>query len=307
MSHFENVVFFSGGVGGARLLQGMAQVLPPAALTAIVNTGDDLVHWGLNVSPDLDTVLYTLAGIADDARGWGLRDETFHALAAMQQLGEESWFSLGDRDLATHMTRTQALARGETLTQVTARLCRSLGVAQRVLPMCDQPRPTEIATHQKGLLAFQEWLVKERAPRVQSVHFEGEPDASAEVLAALSAADLIVIGPSNPFVSVDPILSLRGVRERIAGKRVLAVSPIVQGRAVKGPLADMIGSLLGRAPSAAAVAGHYGSLLSGFVVEHGDEADLGELPVLATSTVMKSSAERAELARQVLAFAQQLD
>ena len=306
MSDFHDVVCLSGGVGGARLLQGLAQRLAPEALTAVVNTGDDLIHWGMYVSPDLDTVMYTLAGLADDQRGWGLRDETFHALSAMQALGEDGWFSLGDRDLATHLVRTRALAEGQTLTEVTARLCRSLAVAQRVLPMCDQRRVTELDTYEKGLLSFQEWLVKERAPRVQSVHFEGDAAPSGQVLAALEAADLIVIGPSNPFVSIDPILSLRGVRERLVGKRVVAVSPIVQGRAIKGPLADMIASLLGREASAAAIAAHYGQLLTGFVVEAGDEVGMGALPVLGTRTVMKSEAERAALAEQLLTFARQL-
>lgn len=306
MTRFRNVVFLSGGVGGARLLHGLAQVLPPEALTAVVNTGDDLVHWGLHVSPDLDTVMYTLAGLSDDVRGWGLLDETFHALSAMRALGQEDWFALGDRDLATHMVRTQALAHGETLTEVTARLCQKLGVAVRVLPMCDQPRTTELSTYEKGLLDFQEWLVKEHAPRVQSVHFEGDAQASEHVLAALEDAELVVIGPSNPFVSIDPILTLRGVRERLSGKRVVAVSPIVAGRAVKGPLAEMIGSLLGREPSAAAIANYYAPLLGGFVVEQGDHEGLGELPVLATRTVMQSRADRARLASELLSFASEL-
>jgi LPPG:FO 2-phospho-L-lactate transferase len=306
VSVFRSVVALSGGVGGARFAHGLAQALDAQRLTLIVNTGDDLVHWGLYVCPDLDTVMYTLAGRADEARGWGLRAETFGVLDAMRTFGAPDWFALGDRDLATHLVRSEALARGLSLSEITRQLCVALGVDVRVLPMCDGPRRTLIESYEHGQLAFQEWLVKLRAPRVKAVHFEGRDQAAESALEALDAADLILIGPSNPYVSIDPILSLAGVRERLAGKVVVALSPIVHGRAVKGPLADMLRTLAGREPGAGAIADHYGELLSGLVVERGDEASIRRLPVLGTETVMGGSADRARLAREVLQFAEGL-
>ena len=302
----QKVVFLSGGVGGARLLHGVAQALAPESLTVIVNTGDDFSHWGLNVCPDLDTVMYTLAELADEARGWGLRDETFQTLERMKALGADAWFALGDRDLATHLTRTQALASGETLTQVTACLCMLNGVGPRVLPMCDAPRATWLDTFEYGELPFQRWLVEHRAPRVRAVQFRGESRPSAQVLEALAEADLVLIGPSNPYVSIDPMLTLTGVRELLAEKCVVAVSPIVGGRAVKGPLAEMIPTLGGRDPSPSAIVAHYGGLLSGIVVERGDEAAVTQVPCYATGTVMGGKADRLRLAREVLEFAQVL-
>jgi LPPG:FO 2-phospho-L-lactate transferase len=299
------VVALSGGVGGARLLDGLQAALAPGALTAVVNTGDDLVHWGLSVSPDIDTVVYTLSGLADEARGWGLKDETFHALEHVRRLGGEDWFSLGDRDLAMHLERTRALASGATLTSVTARLAEALGVRARILPMTDGACRTIIDTDE-GLLPFQEWFVRRRAqPVVRAVRFSASPAPSPAVLAALAEADVVIIGPSNPYVSIDPILSLDGVRAALARRKVIAVSPIVSGRAVKGPLAEMIVSLAGRAPSAEAVAAHYGALVRGIVVERGDERGLG-LEALATSTVMGDRADRRRLAEEVLAFAERL-
>jgi LPPG:FO 2-phospho-L-lactate transferase len=306
MTAFRSVVFLSGGVGGARLLHGMAQVLAPEALTAIVNTGDDFVHWGLSVSPDLDTVMYTLSGLADETRGWGLSDESFRARDMMARYGAPQWFQLGDRDLATHLVRSEALARGERLTTLTARLCEAVGVGCRVLPMCDGARRTWVDTEAHGTLGFQEWLVEHRAPAVSRVRFEGETRPTSEVLHALERADLIVIGPSNPYVSIDPILTLEGVRERVAQKRVVALSPIVRGRAVKGPLADMLVRLASAEPSPAAIAAHYAPLLSGIVVEQGDASAALALPQREARTVMGGAADRARLAREVLAFAEQL-
>lgn len=306
MSAFRSVVFLSGGVGGARLLHGMAQVLPAEALTAVVNTGDDFEHWGLSVSPDLDTVMYTLSGLADEARGWGLLNETFRARSLMERYGAAGWFALGDQDLATHITRSEALRAGVTLTAITARLCEAVGVRQRILPMCDAPRRTMVDTFDFGTLPFQEWLVKHRAPSVQAVRFVGETRASSAVHHAIEHADLIVLGPSNPYVSVDPILTLTGVRERLAQKCVVALSPIVAGRAVKGPLADMVRTLSGLDPTPSAIVAHYGGLLRGMVVEHGDAHTVTDLPVLATHTIMGGADDRARLAREVLAFAERL-
>jgi LPPG:FO 2-phospho-L-lactate transferase len=306
VSRFRHVVFLSGGVGGARLMHGVAQALPAQALTAIVNTGDDFEHWGLNVCPDLDTVMYTLAELADEQRGWGLRDESFRALERMRSLGAPDWFALGDRDLATHLTRSEWLRAGMSLSEVTERLCRSHGVAPRVLPMCDAPRPTWLDTFDFGLLPFQRWLVERRAPRVRGVEFRGDARPSPAVLAALDEAELVLIGPSNPYVSIDPLLSLPGVRERVARKLVLAVSPIVGGRAIKGPLAEMIVSLAGREPSPSAIVAHYDGLVRGLVLEREDAAAVRGLPCLGTSTIMGDKQDRLRLAREVLAFAEQL-
>lgn len=302
----RRVVALAGGVGGARLLDGLAAVLPPAALTAVVNTGDDFEHWELLVSPDLDTVMYTLAGLAHPERGWGLIDESFHALAMIERYGGDAWFQLGDRDLATHLMRSQLLRAGLRLTTVTERLCLALRVPHRVLPMADRPRRTIIETADGQRLTFQRWLVRERAaPIVRAVHFEGTSEPAPEVVDAILAADLVIICPSNPYVSIDPILGLNRVRPALEGRKVVAVSPIVRGQAIKGPLAGMITSIAGRPPSAAVIARHYGGLLSGLVVERGDEGGV-EVPVHGTSTVMGGRPGRARLARDVLAFAEAL-
>ncbi|MCA9531000.1 MAG: 2-phospho-L-lactate transferase [Myxococcales bacterium] len=300
----RRVVALTGGVGGARLLHGLAGVLPPRALTAVVNTGDDFTHWGLRICPDLDTVMYTLAGLSHEQRGWGLARETFHALDAMRRYGAEGWFQLGDRDLATHLFRTDALASGRSLTEATAQMCQGLQVRTRVLPMCDQPRATMIDTRAHGTLAFQDWLVRERStPGIERVRFEGAPEPGPDVVDAIERADLVVICPSNPYVSIDPILALAGVREALSGRPVIAVSPIVRGRAVKGPLAQMIADLEGRPASARAALGHYGELLNAVVVEAGDEAGF-EVPALGAATVMGGRADRERLARDVLDFAE---
>jgi LPPG:FO 2-phospho-L-lactate transferase len=300
------LVYLSGGVGGARLAHGLYHELEPERLICIINTGDDLVHWGLQVSPDLDTMLYTLADVADVERGWGLAGETFEALSWVKRYGGEAWFALGDRDLATHLMRSEWLRAGQTLTQVTARLCQALGVRATLLPMSDTPCATMIDTDM-GTLGFQQWLVGERAlPAVRRVWFRGDAQASAAVLAALSDASLVVIGPSNPYVSIDPILSLPGVRERLEQRPVIAVSPVVHGLAVKGPLAGMLETLAHTPPSAAAVAQHYGALLEGYVVECGDEAAITGLTVLATDTVMHTRADSRTLAARVLELAREL-
>lgn len=306
MSAFHNVVALAGGVGGSRLAQGLARALPHDALTVVVNTGDDLVHVGLTVCPDLDTLMYTLGGLGDRERGWGLRDESFRAMEMLGRYGGPTWFSLGDRDLGTHLARTMQLAAGNTLTQVTASLCASVGVHTRLLPMSDGMRKTIIETTEGERLPFQDWLVGRRAvPRVKSVTRVGDGVATPQVLSALDAADLVVICPSNPYVSIDPILELPGVRERVAQKRVVALSPIVGGKAVKGPLATMIPDLAGVAPSAAAIVQHYQGLLSALVVEHGDAQGV-PLPCLETRTVMGDEHDRERLARELLAFAAEL-
>lgn len=303
MSAFHDVVALAGGVGGSRLAQGLARALPHEALTVVVNTGDDLTHVGLTVCPDLDTLMYTLGGLGDRERGWGLRDESFRAMEMLGRYGGPTWFSLGDRDLGTHLARTMRLAAGSTLTEVTAHLCASVGVRTRLLPMSDGTRKTIIETTEGERLPFQDWLVGRRAaPRVKSVTREGDGVATPQVLSALEQADLVVICPSNPYVSIDPILELPGVRDRLAGKRVVALSPIVGGKAVKGPLGTMIPDLMGVPASAAAIVQHYQGLLTALVVEHGD-GDSIALPCRETRTVMGDEHDRERLARELLAFA----
>jgi LPPG:FO 2-phospho-L-lactate transferase len=304
---WRKVVALSGGVGGARLLHGLSRVLEPEALTTIVNTGDDFEHWGLSISPDLDTVMYTLADLANEARGWGLEEESFHALEMVRRYGGDGWFALGDRDLATHLVRTEALRSGTTLGAVTRRMTEALGVRCRVLPMADAPCRTIVHTKTHGALPFQTWFVRHRAePSVVRVSFEGAPPAAEGVLEALAQAELVILGPSNPYVSIDPILSLPGVREALFARPVVAVSPIVHGEAVKGPLARMIADLAGEPPSPAAIVRHYGPRLRGIVVERGDEAAIHEPRVLAADTIMRTRADSARLAREVLSFAEEL-
>jgi LPPG:FO 2-phospho-L-lactate transferase len=303
---WKSVVALSGGVGGARLLDGLAQALPPGVLTALVNTGDDFEHWGMHISPDLDTVMYTLSGLAHEERGWGLADESFRTLEMVRRYGGDDWFALGDRDLGTHIARTTALKRGDTLSAITNRLNRAVGVTSHIIPMADGACRTMIETAE-GALTFQDWFVRRRASlAVRAVRFEGDPNPAAGVIPAIRAADAIIIGPSNPYVSVDPILTRVGVREAMADKVVIAVSPIVGGKAIKGPLATMIPELTGRAPSAAAIGIHYGNLLKGLVVEQGDAAGVEGVATLETETVMQSRAGRKVLAETVLQFAERL-
>lgn len=305
-STFRRVVCLSGGVGGARLLHGLSRALPEETLTVVVNTGDDFRHWGLYISPDLDTVMYTLSGLGHEARGWGLAEETFGALAMVKRYGGADWFGLGDRDLGTHLVRTEALARGETLSAVTARLFHALGVRTRVLPMTDAPCRTMIDTETEGTLPFQEWFVKRRtAPAVKRVWFEGSRTPAPGVLEAIATADVCIIGPSNPYVSVDPILAQDEVREALERKLVVALSPIVGGQAVKGPLAEMIRALAGEEPSPAAIVRHYRGLLRGIFVEAGDEGQAAweVCAVRGGSTIMTDRAASLRLARELLDFA----
>jgi LPPG:FO 2-phospho-L-lactate transferase len=305
------VVALSGGVGGARFLRGLARAVAPEDLTAVVNTGDDFEHWGLFISPDVDTVVYTLAGLSNEERGWGLADESFRALELMRSYGEDDWFALGDRDIAMHLARTRAWRSGERLTTITGRLARALGVRPTVLPMSDEPCRTIVETREHGALPFQTWFVRHRAePAALGVRFEGGARATREVLDAIRAARLVLIGPSNPYVSIDPILSLPEVRDAVFARPVIAVSPIVGGRAIKGPLASMIPGLAREPASAAAVARHYERAsggrrgLAGIVVQHGDAVE--HVATFATEIVMMSVDDSVRLARETLAFAESL-
>jgi len=303
---WRSVIALSGGVGGARLVHGLDRALPAGVLTTIVNTGDDFEHWGLSISPDVDTVMYTLADLAHVERGWGLADETFDALAMMKRYGAVDWFALGDRDLATHVLRTEALKRGDTLTAITARLSARLGVDSAILPMSDAVFRTLIETTSMGTLSFQDWLVRERAvPAVRRVIFDGPLNPAPGLVTAIEQAEVIVIGPSNPYVSIDPILALDGVREAVFNKPVIAVSPLVGGKAVKGPLASMIREIDHREPSAQWIVDRYADL-SAIVVETGDSVDSGSTRVLSTSTVMRTRDESLRLATEILSFAERV-
>jgi len=301
-----SVVALAGGVGGARLIDGLDRALPPGALTAVVNTGDDFRHWGLHISPDLDTVMYTLAGLSPEDRGWGIEGDTFHVLAEAKRRGVDEWFQLGDRDLVTHLSRSGALAEGRSLTGVTAELCRTLGVERPILPMTDATRPTTIVTQSGEELAFQEWLVKARgAPKVREVRCQGTDQTTQTVLDALTAADLVVICPSNPYVSIDPILTLSGVADAVRRTTTVGVSPIIGGKAVKGPLATMITEIDGRAPTAEAVAMHYEGLLDGYAVHSGD-GFTSPFPILETNILIQSKEDRVVFARELIEFSRSL-
>lgn len=297
------VVLLAGGVGGARLAQGLAALCKPGDFTVVVNTGDDFWHWGLRICPDLDTVTYTLAGLAPEERGWGRAVEQFEVLQTMRQLGGDDWFLLGDRDLALHLYRTQQLAEGVSLTEVTAKVAARLGAGVPILPATDRPWETRIGTAEFGELRFQDWLVLHRAaPPARSVRFEGDALPTSEALAAMEAADLVVVAPSNPFVSIAPMLALPGFSALLATRPTIAVSPIVNGRAVKGPLAEMFPSLLGREATAAAVADWYGDLVGGWLVEPGDAGPLiaAGRRVEPCDTVMGGAEGRRRLAARVL-------
>lgn len=308
MSITDRVVLLVGGVGGAKLALGMARVLPPAALTIIGNTGDDFEHLGLHVSPDLDTVMYTLAGLANPETGWGLAGDSFRAMQMVERYGGPAWFRLGDGDLGTNLMRTALLHEGHTLTEVTGRLCAALGVEHTLLPMSDDPVRTVLDTD-RGTLAFQEYFVRERwEPAVRRIRFEGAAEArpSAAVIAALERATAIVIGPSNPFLSIDPILAVRGIRERIAEADApcVAVSPVIGGRAVKGPTVKLMAEL-GLELTALGVAQHYHNLLDGIIMDEEDIALAGAVQasgVRATTehTLMATLEDKTNLARAIL-------
>ena len=307
-------VALSGGVGGAKLALGLCDVLAdPARLTVVANTGDDFEHLGLKVCPDLDTLTYTLAGLANEETGWGRAGESGAFMEALGALGGETWFFLGDKDLAMHVERTRRLQAGESLSAVTAALCARLGVPARIVPMSDDPVPTIVETPE-GPLAFQHYFVRERCrPAVLGFRHEGAEQARpcAAFVDALAARDLgaVIVCPSNPYISIDPILAVPGVRAALRACRapVIAVSPIVGGQAVKGPTAKMM-TERGIAPSAAAIAQHYAGLIDGFVIDEADRVEAAEIAatgiaVEVTATMMTARADKQALARAVLAFA----
>lgn len=313
------ILALSGGVGGAKLVTGLASRLQPEELAAVCNTADDFEHLGLKICPDLDSVMYALAGRNDTVRGWGLENETWSMMRSLKALGGEAWFQLGDQDLATHLQRSQRLREGATLSQVTGELCRALGIRHAVWPMSDDPVRTIVASG-SAELPFQHYFVREHClPEVSGFRFDGirEARAQAGFIAALADPGLeaVLICPSNPFVSVDPILHIPGVLDalRACGAPVVAVSPIVGGQALKGPAAKMMAEL-GMPASAQAVAAYYAryELLDGFVLDQQDAdqrsavARLG-MRALVVNTVMKSASDRGMLAHAVLEFARALN
>jgi len=308
MSQAEGFVLaLSGGIGGAKLALGLYRVLPPGSLTVVANTGDDFEHLGLSISPDIDTLLYTLSGLANPELGWGRRDETWTFMKALGDLGGETWFNLGDGDLATHVERTRRLAASESLSQITDNFRQRLGISARLLPMSDDRVRTRLRTAE-GWLDFQDYFVRLRCvPVIGEIAFAGADKARPHpaFLRALADGNLraVVICPSNPFISIDPILSLPGVREalRSCSAPVIAVSPIVGGKAVKGPTAKMM-TELGLPVDAAAAARYYGDFLDLYVADEMDAGEAGDLglPVTFARTLMLSLEDREALALVVL-------
>lgn len=305
-----NIVALAGGVGGAKLASGLQRVVGES-LTVIVNTGDDFELHGLYIAPDLDTVMYTLAGIANPETGWGIQGDTYNNLDMISRYGAEDWFRLGDRDLATHVLRTQLLRGGYGLTEATRQLAHALGVRARILPMSNEKVATIVNTN-AGELVFQEYFVHRRwQPIVKSIRYAGIEKAKAtpEALEALRRAELIVVCPSNPFVSIDPILAVHGMREALRGARVpkMAVSPLVSGQGLKGPAVKMFQEL-GMQPTAYQAASRYRGIIDRFVLDRRDEEqaavikDLG-MRVWVTDTVMQTVIEREQLARELVEWA----
>ena len=299
------VVVLSGGVGGARFLRGLVEVVDPAGVTAIVNVGDDLEVLGLAISPDLDSVVYALAELGDEDRGWGRADETWHALATVEALGGEAWFRLGDRDLGLHLVRTRALRDGEPLSAVTHRLTRAFGVETALFPATDERLRTWLDTP-AGSFEFQRWFVaRGHRDDVDRVRFEGaaSPAPAPGVLDALASADVILLAPSNPYVSIGPILAVRAIREALAARRVpaVAVSPLIGGRAVKGPADRMLARLAG-GTTPAHVASCYEGLIDALVVDRADADALDALDVrpIVTETLMRDADSRRRLAEAAL-------
>ena len=303
------IVALAGGVGGAKLVHGFAEVLAAEDLAIIVNTGDDFEHFGLYICPDLDTVCYTLAGLANSDTGWGRADETWTTITKIVELGGPDWFRLGDLDFATHIERTRRMRAGQSLSQIVNSFCKTWNVTPTILPMSDDRIRTKVETQEYGWLDFQEYFVKYKcSPKVKGFnfqHIENSPPAPG-VIESIAKADAVVICPSNPWVSIDPILGVSGIRSSLIGKLVIAVSPIVAGKAIKGPAAKMYAEL-GYKPSALTVAEHYSELIRGFVLDNSDESlrstiEQLNLHVLTTNTLMTGVKNRIQLAEDVLNF-----
>jgi LPPG:FO 2-phospho-L-lactate transferase len=295
----------TGGVGGAKLVDGLYHILPPHSLTAIVNTGDDFRHFGLPISPDIDTLLYTLSGKSNLALGWGREGETWNFMAALRSLGGADWFNLGDGDLALHVLRGAALAAGEPLTTIITRFAAAWDLRLSILPMSNDPVATWVETDE-GLLPFQSYFVERQcAPRVRAVHFEGAESAfpTPGVIAAIMESDAVFIAPSNPWLSVDPLLALPAIRMALQTTKapIIAVSPLIKGKAVKGPTAKLMDEL-GLEVSNASIAAHYGDWIDGMIIHGTDDAPEG-LAIARTDTLMKTLEDRLRVAGTALALA----
>ena len=302
-------VVLTGGVGGAKLVLGLMRIMPPADITAIVNTGDDFRHLGLHVSPDIDTLLYTLSGKANRTQGWGREGESWNFMAALRELGGEDWFLLGDHDLALHVLRTARPAAGDTLSAVTAQMAHAWGIEAAILPMSDDPVATEVET-EEGRLEFQCYFVARRcAPIVRSIAFRGAAASrmAPGIAAAIAAADVILIAPSNPYLSVDPVLAVPGMRDAIATARapVVAVSPIIGGAAVKGPTAKLMAEL-GLAISNETIAAHYHGIIDGLLIDSGDACAAAGVAIGRSDTLMRTDEDKARVARAALALAAEI-
>jgi len=307
------VVALAGGVGGAKLVEGLAKLLSPDEFSVVVNTGDDFEYLSLKISPDLDTVCYTLAGLSNNETGWGQKAETWVSYEGIYALGGPDWFRLGDKDLATHLVRTTQLNLGEVLSEITRDFCRRWGVLHQVYPMSNDPVRTIVHTASGESLGFQEYFVHQACqPVVESFEFRGARDSNPlpAAVRAISDADLVILAPSNPWVSIDPILSIPGYRKTIASKPVLAVSPIIGGKAVKGPAAKMYQEL-GYEPTASVVASHYRDLLTGFVLDTVDRSELEKIErwriiPFVTNILMRNEQDRIRLAEEIISFGEMI-
>lgn len=303
------VVTLVGGVGGAKLAYGLGKILPPEDLTIIVNTGDDTWLYGMRVCPDLDTIMYTLSSLVDSTNGWGIGGDTFHTLDAMRRYGEDVWFRLGDQDIATHILRTRWLQAGHHLTDVMQWLTKKLGIPQQIMPMTDAPVATMVDTVEHGEIDFQTYFVRYRwQPTVKGLRLDGIEEAgiSDEVKHAIEGADALIIGPSNPLLSINPIVSVPGMRDLIVSRSFprVAVSPIVKGEAIKGPAAKLMAEL-GYDVSPVAVARYYGDLINGYVYDVTDgDLNVDVKHVKKAQTVMKSAKDKEDLARVVIEWIQ---
>jgi LPPG:FO 2-phospho-L-lactate transferase len=303
-----SVVVLTGGVGGAKLVLGLAKLAPARRIIAIVNTGDDFRHLGLHVSPDIDTLLYTLAGKANQAQGWGREGESWSFMETLRSLGGADWFALGDGDLALHVARTARLAQGERLSSITSDFARAWGLDVRILPMSDQPVATWLDTDE-GELEFQRYFVQRRcAPRVQAIQFRGaeQARAAAGVIEAIAGAEAILIAPSNPYLSIDPILAVAEISAALRATRapIVAVSPLVGGKAVKGPTAKLMQEL-GVQVSNVAIAAHYSGIIGGLLIDEADDAPQG-IAVRRERTLMQSLEDRLRVAAAALTLAREV-
>lgn len=301
----QNIVLLVGGVGGAKLALGLSEILPPEKLTIIVNTADDFWHYGLRICPDLDTVMYTLSGLVDPVNGWGVHQDTTLTLDSLKRYGENPWFRLGDRDLATHLLRTHLLRSGVSLTEIVAQLSRQLGIKHTLLPMTDAPVATMVDTIELGEIEFQSYFVQHRwKPTVKSLRIEGIESAKMtdQVKAQIENADAIIIGPSNPWLSIQPILSVPELRDTLLQRNIprVAVTPIVSGKALKGPAAKIMQEL-GLAVTPQTVAEFYGEVINGFIYDQRDNlVKLNNVNTLSLDTIMKDRTDKIRLAQQML-------